>query len=87
MSCTPLRVLCACARDRLRASPPDQLRPVGKERAGLGEWGTSASSRSPESWAGARVHQSGNSDGEERGTEGGGEGSGGKEGGGAEKAD
>ncbi|KAJ8785712.1 hypothetical protein J1605_006975 [Eschrichtius robustus] len=27
MSRTPLRVLCACARDRLRASPPDQLRP------------------------------------------------------------
>lgn len=59
------------------ASPPGQLQPVGKERAGLGEWGASPSSRSPGSRAGARVLQSGNS-GEERGVEGGGEERGGK---------
>lgn len=69
------------------ASPPGQLLPVGKERAGLGERGTSPSSRSPGSRAGARVLHPGNS-GEKRGVEGGGEGKGGKErGGGAEKDD
>lgn len=31
--------MCACARERLPASPPGQLLPVGKERAGLREAG------------------------------------------------
>lgn len=31
--------VCACARERLPASPPGQLLPVGKERAGLREAG------------------------------------------------
>lgn len=69
-----------CVRVRARAapaSPPGQLQPVGKERAGLGERGMSKSSRSPGSRASARVLQPGNS-GEERRVEGGGEGRGGK---------
>ena len=79
MSRAPLRVVCACARERLSASPPGQLPLVGKERAGLRERGTSPSSRLPGSWAGARVLLSGNSD---REGDGGGRGREGKKGGG-----